>query len=152
MVSIRSGLLGGTIATFAISAIVQMKNATGSLPDVHLLGAWSALVGEPTHLAAGWIAHLVVSIIVGGIGFALLSSKLPSRSFAIKGAAFGLLMWLVIMLVVMPLSGAGIFALHQSTMAPVAVLVLYLIYGLILGKFYSSDLEFVESKTKPRTK
>ena len=140
MVSIKSGLLGGVVATFAISAIVQMKKATGSLPDVHLLNAWSALVGEPTHLAAGWITHLVVSIIVGGIGFALLSSKLPSRSFAIKGAAFGVLMWLMIMLVVMPLAGAGVFASHQSAMAPAAILVLYLIYGLILGQFYRSDV------------
>ena len=71
MVSIRSGLLGSLFATFAISAIVQMKKATGSLPDVHLLNAWSTLFGEPSDLAVGWIAHLVVSIIVGGIGFAL---------------------------------------------------------------------------------
>jgi hypothetical protein len=43
MVSIRSGLLGGTIATFAVSAIVQMKNEAGRLPGVHLPGARSAL-------------------------------------------------------------------------------------------------------------
>ena len=149
MVSIRSGLLGGLIATFATSAIVQMKKATGSLPDVHLLNAWSTLLGEPNHPAAGWIAHLLVSIVVGGVGFALLNSRLPSRSFAIKGAAFGVIMWLLLMLVVMPLAGAGIFAWHQSAMAPVAILVLYLIYGLILGHFYKSDLGVLASQTRP---
>ena len=146
MVSIRSGLLGSLFATFAISAIVQMKKATGSLPDVHLLNAWSTLFGEPSDLAVGWIAHLVVSIIVGGIGFALLSTRLPSRSFAIKGAAFGVLMWLLIMLVVMPLAGAGIFAAHQSGMAPIAMLVLYLIYGLILGQSYKANLGVIKAQ------
>jgi len=149
MVSIRSGLVAGFIATFVMSAIVQMKNATGKLPEVHLLKTWSAALGEPTHLAAGWIAHIVVGVIVGGIAFALLSPRLPTRWFAIKGVIFGILMWLVMMVVVMPLAGAGVFAAHQSTLVPEATLVLYLIYGAVLGKFYGSGLDPVPSEKAP---
>ena len=94
MVSIRSGLMAGFIATFVTSAIVQMKNATGTLPEVHIVKAWSALLGDPTHVAVGWIAHIVVGVVVGGIAFALLSPRLPTRLFAVKGVVFGILMWL----------------------------------------------------------
>lgn len=151
MVSIKSGLFGGVIATFVTSAMVQMKNATGSLPDVQLIRTWSAFLGEPTHMAVGWIAHLVFGIVIGGIAFALLSPKLPTRSFAIKGAAFGVLLWLAMMFIVMPLAGAGVFASHQSGMAPFAFLVLYLIYGLILGKFYSAEPDLAGADKSLRT-
>jgi hypothetical protein len=140
MDSIKSGLVGGVIATFVTSAMILMKNATGRLPDVHILGTWSAALGEPSHPAVGWLAHIVVGVVVGGIAFALLAQSLPTRSFAIKGVLFGILMWLVMMFVVMPLAGAGVFATHQSGLAPVATLALYVIYGLVLGNFYRSDM------------
>lgn len=149
MVSIRSGVVAGFIATFVTSAIVQMKNATGKLPEVQLIKTWSALLGDPTHVAAGWIAHIVVGVVVGGIAFALLSPRLPTRSFAIKGVVFGILMWLVMMLVVMPLAGAGVFATHQSAAAPVATLALYLIYGIVLGNFYRPGLDPVKPRKTP---
>lgn len=153
MVSIRNGLVAGFAATFVTSAIVQMKNATGKLPEVHILKTWSALLGEPTHVAVGWIAHIVVGVVVGGIAFALLNPRLPTRSFALKGVVFGILMWLVMMLVVMPLAGAGVFASHQSTVAPAAILALYLIYGIVLGNFYRSGLDPVKpGKTPDRSK
>ena len=141
MVSIRSGLVAGFIATFVTSAMIMMKNATGRLADVNVLKVWSAMLGEPTHAAVGWLAHIVVGVVVGGIAFALLAPSLPTRSFAIKGALFGILMWLVMMFVVMPLAGAGMFATHQSGLAPVATLVLYVTYGLVLGNFYRSGLD-----------
>ena len=149
MVSIRSGLVAGFVATFVTSALILMKNATGKLPDVHILKTWSALLGEPTHAAVGWLAHIVVGVVVGGIAFALLSQRLPTRSFAIKGVIFGILMWLVMMFVVMPLAGAGVFATHQSGLAPVATLALYVIYGLVLGNFYRSGLDDPATPGKP---
>src|SRR3990172_7907091 len=133
MVSIRSGLMAGFIATFVTSAIVQMKNATGTLPEVHIVKAWSALLGDPTHVAVGWIAHIVVGVVVGGIAFALLSPRLPTRLFVVKGVVFGILMWLVMILAVMPLAGEGAFATYQIPVAPAPPLALYLIYGVVLS-------------------
>ena len=77
--SIKCGLVGGFVATLVSSAILQMKTATGELSEVHVIKAWSTVLGDPTHLSLGWLAYLVIGIFVGGIAFALLSSRLPTR-------------------------------------------------------------------------
>ena len=44
--------------------------------------------------------------------------------------------WLVMMLVLMPMAGAGLFGLRLGTMAPLMTLVLHLIFGIVLGWTY----------------
>lgn len=137
MVSIRSGIFAGAFATFVISAFMLMKNATKQLPDVHIIHSWSAALDMPTHPGVGWIAHLVFCTVIGGIAFAFLAPRLPSRTYLMKGLMFGGLVWVLMMLVFMPLAGEGIFAIHDTMMVPLVTLVLYLIYGSVLGTIYS---------------
>ncbi len=146
MVSIRSGIFAGACATFAISAVILMKNATKQLPDVHIIQSWSAALDVPTHHGIGWIAHLVFCAVIGGIAFAYLASRLPARTYPMKGLMFGGLVWVLMMLVFMPLAGEGVFASRDSTMVPLFTLVLYLIYGTVLGTVYSWDAGPVPSK------
>jgi len=115
-----------------------MNNATGALPELHIVRTLSSILGAPTHVMVGWITHVLLGTIVFSMAFAALEAQLPARSNLVKGVAFGLLTWLGMMVVFMPLGGAGFFGTTRSSIVPVAALVLNLVYGLILGAVYGS--------------
>jgi hypothetical protein len=43
------------------------------------------------------------------------------------------------MIVVMPMAGAGPFGLHLGLMAPLMTLMLHVIYGVVLGVVYGAE-------------
>lgn len=46
--------------------------------------------------------------------------------------------WFVMMVLLMPLAGAGAFGLKLGVTAPVATLILHWIYGAVLGAVYGT--------------
>ncbi|HSQ05706.1 MAG TPA: DUF6789 family protein, partial [Burkholderiales bacterium] len=136
MASIRSGLIGGFVATLVIAAMMQMKTATHSLPELHMVTSLSNILGSPGHIAMGWLAHFVLGTFVWGIAYAVLARYLPGRTYALKGLVFGLILWVAMMLIFMPLTGGGFFAIHRGITVIVATLVLQLVYGVVLGIVY----------------
>jgi len=91
-----------------------------------MMGAQTALVG--------WLAHFVIGVVVWGVAFAWIDSKL-SYAHWINGVIFATGAWLMMMIVVMPMAGAGLFGLNLGLgiMAPLATLMLHWIYGAVLG-------------------
>ena len=151
MISIKAGFLGGVWATFVISAMMAMNNATHAIPELHLARTLSSILGVPDHAIVGWIAHFVIGTILFGIAFAVLAPRIPFRSNLVKGLAFGLLTWLGMMVIFMPLGGAGFFAATRGPIAPIAALVLNLVYGSVLGVVYgreSGPIKKVESANR----
>ena len=71
--------------------------------------------------------------------FALLFSKLPGGNSLQKGIAFGVGAWLVMMIAVMPMAGAGFFGMSLGMMAPVMTLVLHIIFGAVLCAVYGAQ-------------
>jgi len=51
---------------------------------------------------------------------------------------FGTAAWLLMMIIVMPMAGAGLFGLGIGIGAPIATLVLHWVYGAVLGLTFSS--------------
>ena len=136
MISIRSTLMSGFIATFAASAMMQMNKDIGDIPSLHIARSLSNLIGDAGRLLPGWIAHFVLGTFVFSLIYALIERRLPVRSPALKGLLFGMLLWLGMMAVFMPLTGAGFFAIDRGVVLPVATLVLNLVYGVVLGSLY----------------
>jgi hypothetical protein len=134
------GLLAGLIATVVLSALMIAKTVWGILPAFSVIailaGVGHGYLGLPATPAVGWIAHLIVGVIVWGLLFAALAERLPGRSAVAKGLVFGVLAWLAMMLLLMPLAGAGVFALDRGIEATVATLALHLVYGFVLGGIY----------------
>ena len=145
MISIKGGLLGGVWATFVISAMMAMNNATHAIPELHLARTLSSILGAPNNVMVGWIAHFVLGTIVFGIAFAALAPRIPIRSNLVKGLGFGFLTWLGMMVIFMPLGGAGFFAAARGSVAPIAALVLNLVYGLVLGAVYGRESGPIEN-------
>jgi len=61
---------------------------------------------------------------------------LPGNGYVSKGMVFGVLAWGLMMVMVMPMAGAGFFGLSLGMMAPVMTLMLHLVYGAVLGSVY----------------
>jgi uncharacterized membrane protein YagU involved in acid resistance len=135
-------MLAGFIATVVLSALMLMKSMMGVMPGLDVIrmltGMSHTLMGLPASPAVGWLLHFMIGTVLWGIGFALLYKALPGRSPAVKGIVFGLLAWLLMMLIPMPMAGAGLFGLKMGMMAPVMTLLLHVIWGAVLGATFGS--------------
>lgn len=110
-----------------------MKNALQSVPDVHVAQTISEMLGSPDQISVGIIAILIFGTFVFGGLFALIAPRLPVRTYFAKSLVFGAVSWLLMMVVFMPLGGAGLFGLERSAIVPFATLVLNLAYWVVLG-------------------
>ena len=52
---------------------------------------------------------------------------------------FGVGAWLMMMIAVMPMAGAGLFGMNFGMVAPVMTLVLHIIFGAVLGGVYGAE-------------
>ncbi len=131
-----NGIVSGFFATTALSLMMLAKGAMGFMPQLDVISMLSKMMGMPHTLLLGWAGHFLIGSIVWGIFFALSFSKLPGQSYVVKGIVLGILAWAMMMIFVMPMAGAGLFGLKFGPMAPVATLMLHIVYGAVLGFVY----------------
>ena len=136
---IRNAIAARFFATMAVTMMMMIKAATHQFPELHVIRTLSGVVGSPDNLVVGFGFHLLIGIVLWGGLFALLASRIPVRSYGIKGLVFGVAAWLLMMTIFMPLAGAGFFAAQRGTMiVPLVTLVYHLVFGLVLGYSYGS--------------
>jgi uncharacterized membrane protein YagU involved in acid resistance len=136
MRDIPKGLLAGLAATIVLSLLMGMKAMMGVMPQLDIAKMLAGMMGAPDMPIIGWIAHFVIGIVVYGIAIAVLDSKLPGTSRVGHGVMLGVIGWLIMMVVLMPMAGAGLFGMNMGVMAPLMTLVLHLIFGAVLGWVY----------------
>lgn len=140
MTRIGTGLTAGLAATVALSALMLIKSAAGMLPELDVIEMLAKMghdyAGLPQRPLVGWIMHLIIGTVVWGVLFALLEPAMPTTGYVSKGLIFSVGAWLAMMIVVMPIVGAGLFGLGLGMAAPIATLVLHLVYGAVLGAAY----------------
>ncbi len=129
-------MIAGFIATVILSALMIAKMLMGLMPELNAIRMLTAMahgmLGTPATPIVGWLLHFFIGSVLWGGLFALIGHRLPGGPIA-RGAVFGTLAWVLMMVLVMPMAGAGLFGLHLGLMAPVMTLVLHLIYGAVLG-------------------
>ena len=136
MRNIMNGIASGFAATLAAGSMMLMKNALHRLPELHVARTLSEVLGSPDRALAGWIAFLVIGIVIFGVLFALLEPRLPGRSYLAKGIIFAAITWLIHMAVILPLTGAGVFGMDRGPVLAAAALVLHLVYWVVLSLIY----------------
>ena len=130
------GMVAGGIATVALSAFMLLTEASGISPQLELPRLLLSVLDAPADYALGWIAHLVIgSVILGGI-FAHVEPRLGADTHTKSGILYGVIVWLVMMLVFMPAAGVGYFGFQLSVGTPIVELGLQVLYGAVLGWTY----------------
>ena len=140
--NVKSGLTAGFVATVVLSLLMMAKQAMGLMPDLDLVAIVAGMVakltgGKPDPIV-GWVMHFFIGTVMWGIAYAILQSKLPGGPVA-RGMIFGIGAWLLMMVLAMPLAGAGFFGLALGMGAPVATLMLHLVFGATLGVVYAKS-------------
>lgn len=137
MPNYRAGLAAGLIATLFLSVLMIVKSALGLIPHVNaialLAGVAHARLGLPHTPLTGWILHFIIGTVIWGIFFTWFRYWFQSINAVLAGVLFSIGAWLAMMLVLMPLAGAGLFGHAIDAPAPVTTLILHLIYGATLG-------------------
>lgn len=134
--SLGRSVLGGFVGTLALTAIMYLV-----APMMGLHMDIAAMLGSM--LGGSWTAGMMMHFINGSLIFPViyayaLYDRLPG-SPALKGTAWGIVLWLVAQLVVMPMMGAGVFSSAAGgMMAAAGSLVGHLLYGSLLGVIASA--------------
>ncbi|MGC8536996.1 MAG: DUF6789 family protein [Rhizomicrobium sp.] len=140
MPMIMRGMIAGLVATLALSALMMMKTMMGMMPQLNIITMLSAMAGTQSPLV-GWLIHVVIGTFVWGTLFAVVQGWLPGTTATMRGVVFGILAWLMMMIVVMPMAGVGVFGLKFGIAAPVMTLMLHIVYGATLGASFAWQAE-----------
>ncbi len=140
MGSVVKSITAGFGATLILSFFMIAKSALGVMPAMNaialLVHLSHNLIGTPPSPVVGWILHFFIGSVLWGVLFGLLQSVLPGDRPVAKALCFSVVAWLLMMVILMPLAGQGLFAVKIGVMAAVATLVLHLIWGASLGLIY----------------
>lgn len=134
MSNIKAGLVAGFSATVVLSAMMVGKSMMGVMPELDVIHMLGAMMGVSALF--GWIVHFMIGTLAWGGGFAVLYGAIPGSGAVQKGILFGVAAWLGMMVMVMPMAGAGFFGMAMGIMAPMMTLVLHIVFGAVLGAVY----------------
>ena len=153
MNKIGKSMFAGFVATVVLSVLMILKMKMGLMPELNAIKMMTTMAhnmaGMPEAMAVGWIMHFMIGTVLWGVLFALLAESLPGSGYTAKGLSFSVLAWILMMVIVMPMAGAGFFGLSLGMMAPVMTLILHLIYGAVLGGLYGKLLGAASSADAP---
>ena len=130
------GMVAGFIATVALSVLMLMKQRMALVPQLNPIEMLTKMVGGS---AVGWVPHFLIGSVVWGSLFPIFDARVPAGSHWLNGILFGIGAWIFMMVLVMPMAGAGLFGMALGIMVPIATLVLHLIYGAVLGGTYGLE-------------
>jgi hypothetical protein len=124
---IGNGIVAGFIATLAVAGLHEA---------VSLL---TETVGLRTQ-ALGLLFHFFVGTLLWGGAFGFTHDYLRGPSW-VRGVTFATCAALLVMLVAMPLNGAGLLGLHHGVAVPFIIALIHVIYGALLGGIYGKLID-----------
>ena len=133
MKTITNSIIAGISATIVLTVMMFLKGMMGLMPELDIIHMLAEMLG--TALIVGWIMHFIIGAGYG-IAFHIIKNILPGESFMIKGVVLGILGWLGMMLMIMPMVGAGVFGVNLGLMAPIMTLMMHIVFGAVLGLVY----------------
>ena len=131
--NIGAGILSGFAATVALSILMIIKSTMGVMPDLNAVKMLAGMMNASPVM--GWVAHFMIGTVIWGTLFAFVVNNLPGGVLS-SAIIFSIGAWLLMMIGPMPMAGAGFFGLHIGVMAPVATLMLHVVWGIVLGLTY----------------
>ncbi len=134
MNNIVKGVVAGLVATIVLSALMVLKEMMGLMPELNVVAMLAGML--KTSAAMAWLVHFILGAVVWGVGYAVFQSWIPGGNSIVKGIILGIGVWVMMMVAVMPMAGAGMFGMNLGMMAPIMTLMLHVIFGAVLGGVY----------------
>ncbi len=130
-VNFQRAVLAGIVGTAAMTMLMLVAPLMG-MPRMaigEMLGSFLR-VGS----AAGWAIHVVIGLVLAVIYAGWFAARLPGGP-VLRGAIYGIGVFLVAQIVVTPMMGGGVFS--GGNMAMIAgSLMGHLVYGALVGAVY----------------
>ena len=131
MSRLLKGVTAGFAATLVLSALMVIKQMMGIMPELDIAQMLTMMLALPG-VAFGWLMHFIIGSVIWGGLFAILAPRLPG-TLAVRGIVFGIAAWLMMMVAIMPMAGAGLFGMQLGILAPMMTLMLHIVFGAVLG-------------------
>ena len=129
--NIRKTIAGGFIGTVMFTLMMRVvAPMMGVRMDI------VAKLGEMTHtgMAGGLFLHFLNGTVIFPLIYVYLLYRLLPGAPWQKGLLWGVILWLGVEIVMMPMMGGGIFSMETGGVkAVIAALMGHLVYGAILG-------------------
>ncbi|MGE0700768.1 MAG: DUF6789 family protein [Hyphomicrobiaceae bacterium] len=136
-----NSVVAGLVATFIVSIVMVIKGLTATRPAFDITDLLATVLSDSLGLhytpGLGWVAFFVLGTLVGGGLFAALADMLPGNRL-VQGLFVGVIVWIGLMLVIMPLAGRGFFGVDIGPVAAWATLLGSLLYGGMLGLVFAN--------------
>jgi hypothetical protein len=124
-------LIGGVIGTVAMTFMayfIAPKMLGHPMDIARMVAGW---------LGVGWnigmSIHLINGIVVFPLVYVFLIAPNLSGPPWLKGLLWGIALWLGLEVVMLPMTGSGLFGNEGGPKSVMAALIAHLIYGVVLG-------------------
>jgi hypothetical protein len=144
------GMTAGFIATVVLSALLMLKSTMALAPHLNIIHLLTQLGSIGT--AAAWMDHFIVGTVVWGLLFGAFDAISGKGAYWLKGLGFGVLAWLVMMVLFLPLAKAGFFGSKIGLEASAVTLLYHLVYGIVLGVTYGLLTAWIPLKSPAGTR
>ena len=127
---LKKGALAGLIATVPVALLAVANQVLGLTPQLDLVGILTRLSALPWG-GTGWVLLFVAGAVLG-MGFASLDSHVSDTTTAgelTRGAFFGFLLSVILMIILMPIYGGGLAVAGSLVVTGV-------IFGMVMGVAY----------------
>src|SRR5215469_15746384 len=125
-------ILGGVAGT-AVLTMMTLKVAPMILGHpMDIPAMMSAMMGGPPLL--GWVAHIMLGVIVFPFVYTFVAFRLLPGPPPLRGILWGIALWMVVEIMVMPMAGNGFFSsTNGGAKAVMVALMGHMVYGGLLG-------------------
>lgn len=136
-------VLAGFVATLAMTMLMYIAPMMG-MPKMDIAAMLGGMLGGgmPEPMGGSWLFGMLIHFVNGTVIFPLvfaflLYRRLPGAPL-VKGMIWGVVLWFLAQVMVMPMMGVGFFAGHapQPFMTVFGSLMGHFVYGAILGGIY----------------
>lgn len=127
--AIITGFFATVLMTITIMFIRVVGNVHMSIPL--MFGSMMfPRIGDIWQRRIGMTMHLIIGSFFGFVFGLLIQKELLFNLSGLSGATFGLILWVIMMVVMLPIAGYGFFGLAKDRRIWIAALVGHLIYGV----------------------
>lgn len=124
------------IAAIVATVVLDMMMKVGAptmlgIPPMSPANLITSILGLPPGNVVGTIVHFGLALVGFPIGYMIIAYRHFPGPYLLRGALWGVFLWLVAMVVVVPLAGLPIF--FGFGMPMMAALVAHVVYGVILA-------------------